>query len=155
MESADATTASFAPNAPQHLQFADNFSGQAKRMVDGFIVSHQLTPPAPEPDSDDEPDPDADCASLLTSLNLTERGITSVIWSTGFGADFRYVRLPVFDNAGNPRHQNGIAPVEGLYFLGLHWLRNRASTLLSGLSDDARFIADVVRAHHRQRLEAA
>ena len=90
-----------------------------------------------------------------TSLNLSEQGITSVIWTTGFRADFSYVNLPILDNDGHPKQQQGLAHIAGLYVLGLLWLRSRKSSILFGLKDDARFVADAVHAYHQQRLEMA
>lgn len=154
MTEVDGKIASFAPNASMHVRFADEFSRQIKEMIDGYIAASNLSAPAPQYDPDDQPDFNADCASSLTELNLDEQHITSIIWATGFGADFSYIRLPVFDGSGNPVHRNGIAAVNGVYFMGLHWMRNRKSTILYGIKDDARFIADAVLTAHRQTLSA-
>ncbi|MBO0931787.1 flavin-containing monooxygenase [Fibrella aquatilis] len=155
MTDADDTMVAFAANAAMHVQFADEFSAQVKGMVDAFIQETGLTAPAPTPDPDDAPDPDVNCVDPITSLNLTGHGVTSVIWATGFGADFSYLHLPVFDSTGQPEHHNGITSTGGLYFLGLHWLRSRKSTTLLGLGEDARFIVDAACAYHQQCSELA
>lgn len=151
----DGQTVVFQPDAPQHVAFADDFSAQVKGMIDGFVAGNQLVVPAPEPDANDLPDADAACASTVTALDLDKSGITSVIWATGFGADFSYVHLPVFDRDGYPKHVDGVTDVEGLYFLGLEWLRNRKSALLLGIKDDARFIVETAHAYHKQPVKAA
>ena len=154
-ETVEGQTLHLRPNAPEHVTFADEFSKQAKSMINGFIATKQLTAPSPETDPDDEPDTAADCASSITTLNLTEQGIASVIWATGFRSDFYYAHLPILDNDGNPIHQQGQSTVEGLYFLGLPWLRNRKSSLLSGIKDDAQFIAECVYAYSQQDAAAS
>jgi putative flavoprotein involved in K+ transport len=68
----------------------------------------------------------------------------SVIWATGYRPDFRWLRLPVLDAAGRPRHRRGVSEVPGLYFLGLPWLHTRGSALLGGVGRDAAHLADVI-----------
>jgi putative flavoprotein involved in K+ transport len=133
------------PNAAMHIQFADGFSKKVKEMIDGFIMQSQTNAPAPEIDEDDIPDIDAVSASPITTLDLSVHNIRSVIWTTGFKSNFNYIKLPVFDADGNPKHQDGIADVEGLYFLGLSWLRKRKSVTLAGIKEDAEFIAEKAR----------
>lgn len=150
LENADEQNVFVQPNARMHVTFADEFSNQVKGMIDGFIVNNQITASTPEFDPDDAPDLTTDCANTIASLNLKDHGITSIIWSTGFGADFSYVKLPILDSDGNPKHHQGISAIEGLYFLGLPWLRSRKSSILFGLKDDARFIAETVYAYSQQ-----
>jgi len=38
-------------------------------------------------------------------------------------------------------HNNGISEIEGLYFLGLPWLRKRKSGIILGIEEDAGFMA--------------
>jgi putative flavoprotein involved in K+ transport len=129
------------PNAAMHIQFADGFSKKVKEMIDGFIMQTQMEAPAPEIDEDDMPDTDAVSASPITTLDFSVHNIRSVIWTTGFKSNFNYLKLPVFDADGNPKHKDGIADVGGLYFLGLSWLRKRKSVTLVGIKEDAAFIA--------------
>jgi len=144
MENADGQNLFFQPNASMHVKFADEFSKKVKGMVDEFILKNQITAPPPETDHEDIPDIDASCASSVSSLNLEEHNILSVIWTTGFGGNFSYIKLPVLDEAGNPRHQDGVSPVAGLYFLALPWLRARKSVTIYGIKEDAEFIAEKV-----------
>jgi putative flavoprotein involved in K+ transport len=134
----------FQPNAAQHVMFADGFSKKAKEMIDEFIQKSGIDAPESEPDPADEPDPAAACASDITTLNSRENNISSIIWTTGFGADFSWIKLPVTDTNGNPKHTNGISEVKGLYFLGFPWLRKRKSGIIYGISEDAEFIADKI-----------
>ena len=84
------------------------------------------------------------CASSISSLNFEKDNIRSIVWATGFTGDFNYIKLPVFDSEGNLKHQDGVAAVPGLYFLGYPWLRGRKSVVLFGIKDDAAFIAEKV-----------
>lgn len=93
------------------------------------------------------PDTNASCASSITSLDLEAQTIRSVIWTTGFNADYGYIKLPILDKDGNPKIQNGLAAAEGLYFLGLPWLLTRKSGLIYGIKDDAAFICKKVYAY--------
>jgi putative flavoprotein involved in K+ transport len=144
MENANEKNVFFQPYAAIHVKFADGFSAKVKGMIDEFIIKNQLKAPPPEIDSEDRPDINADCASTITSLNPEEHNIRSIVWTTGFSGNFSYIKLPVFDNDGNPKHQDGITDVKGLYFIGLPWLRSRKSTILFGLKGDAEFIAGKV-----------
>ena len=68
--------------------------------------------------------------------------VTNVIWCTGFRSDFSWIHLPVFDEAGDPRHVRGVVSNEpGLYFVGLLFLYAAASDVLPGVGRDAEHIA--------------
>ena len=142
IKEADGKQVVLLPNAAMHIQFADGFSKKVKEMIDGFIMQNQIAAPSPEKDEEDTPDNEAASASSIISLHLAEHNIRSVIWTTGFKANFSYIKLPVFDNEGNPKHQDGVADIGGLYFLGLSWLRKRKSITLVGIKEDAAFIAE-------------
>ncbi len=134
----------FLPDARQHVKFADDFSIKVKKMIDVFILKTNMSAPLPENDPADYPDPEASCASPLTMINLRENRISSIIWSTGFTCDFSYLKFPVFDNYGFPRHFNGMTEIDGLYFIGLPWLRKRKSGIISGIVEDSEVIADYI-----------
>ena len=67
------------------------------------------------------------------------------MWACGPRPDYeRWVHFPnAFDELGFPIQQDGASSVvPGLYFLGTHFLRNRKSSLLLGIGEDARVIAE-------------
>jgi putative flavoprotein involved in K+ transport len=67
--------------------------------------------------------------------------VRNVVWCSGFGHDFRWIHLPVFDAEGAPVHQRGVATAQpGLYFLGLPFLYGVTSALIGGVGRDAEFI---------------
>jgi putative flavoprotein involved in K+ transport len=77
-------------------------------------------------------------------LDLYEAKISTIIWATGFQADFNWVHLPVLDSQGLPIHQRGISPVHGLYFIGFPWLISRKSGIIYGIEHDANYITSVI-----------
>ncbi len=91
------------------------------------------------------PDP-AELTEPLLSLDLAALGITSIVWATGYGYDLDWVDLPVLDGASRPVHRRGVTEVAGIYFLGLQWLHKSKSAFLSGVGDDAAFLAETIAA---------
>ena len=147
MGNADALTIFLKPDAAANVRFADESSMKVKEMIDQYIQKTQLNAPPPEEDLGDAPDETAACVSAVTSLNLIENNITTIIWTTGFVGDYSYLKFPVFNGNGMPRHHNGISDINGLYFLGLPWLRKRKSGIILGIEEDAKFIAELILAH--------
>jgi len=103
-----------------------------------------ITPPPLEPDPADVPDPQAGCVSPLRRLNLREAQVSTVIWATGFKADFSWIHLPVLGADGRPIYERGISPVRGLYFIGFPWLNSRKSGIIYGIEEDAQYIAAAI-----------
>ena len=65
----------------------------------------------------------------------------AVVWATGFRPDYRWIKLPVFDGNGFPRHERGVVPeAPGLYFAGLHFQSALTSALLGGVGRDVQYI---------------
>ncbi|MDG1280386.1 MAG: NAD(P)/FAD-dependent oxidoreductase [Pseudorhodobacter sp.] len=89
--------------------------------------------------------PEAECIrSPILSVDLAEAGITTVIWATGYVPDFSWLSLDAFDASGKPRHQRGVSPEPGLYFLGLPWQSRRGSSFIWGVWHDAKYVADQI-----------
>jgi len=90
---------------------------------------------------------DADPVCLrdpVRELNLSEAGITTIIWATGFTNDYSWLNIDVFDEQGRPKHQRGVTIESGIYFLGLPWLSRRGSSFIWGVWHDAKFLADQI-----------
>ena len=76
-----------------------------------------------------------------------------MIWCTGFRPDFSWIHLPVFDEAGNPKHVRGVVSDEpGLYFVGLLFLYAAVSDVLPGVGRDAEHIAKHIASRNRSAL---
>ncbi|MEM8686077.1 MAG: NAD(P)-binding domain-containing protein [Pseudomonadota bacterium] len=77
------------------------------------------------------------------SLKLQDENIKTIIWATGYKPDYSWLHLPVFDRKGALRHDGGIASdVDGLYVMGLPFMRRRKSSYIDGVADDAADLAD-------------
>ena len=86
-------------------------------------------------------------------LQMDLSGIGAVVWATGYAADHSCLKLPVFDRKGQLRHDGGVVG-NGLYAMGLPFMRNRRSTYIDGAVDDARALADHLSASINNRLAA-
>jgi putative flavoprotein involved in K+ transport len=71
--------------------------------------------------------------------------VDAVIWATGFRPDYSWIRLPVLDEQGMPRHRRGVTDSLRLYFLGMKNQYSRGSSLIYWVKDDAQYIVDRVR----------
>lgn len=79
---------------------------------------------------------------IIPQLDLSEAGVSTVVWATGYRSDYSWVHLPVFDGRGIPVQIRGITDCSGLYFLGLHWMHTFGSGLLSYVGRDAAHVVD-------------
>ncbi|MDA5095822.1 NAD(P)-binding domain-containing protein [Aliiroseovarius sp. KMU-50] len=86
-------------------------------------------------------------------IDLKQEGFGAVIWATGYRPDHSWLKLPVFDRKGRVLHHGGIIS-DGLYVMGLPFLRRRKSTFIDGAGDDARDLASHLETHLGQRLAA-
>jgi len=67
----------------------------------------------------------------------------AIIWAIGYKADWSFIQVDgALDERGGILHQQGVSPVEGLYFAGLPWQRNRASGLVMGAREDAALVVE-------------
>jgi len=91
--------------------------------------------------------PDPECVTHpIRSLDLAALGITTILWATGFGFDYSWMDIDVFDAQGRPRHHKGVSDVAGLYFIGLPWLSSRGSSFIWGCWRDAAALAQHIAA---------
>ena len=111
------------------------------RDADAYIEQNGLPfPPEPEAWS---LLPDPDCITHpITTLDLEQAGIGTILWATGFKFDFSWLNVNAFDDKGLPFHKRGISAESGIYFLGLPNLVNRASSFIYGVWHDAKYLAD-------------
>ena len=93
---------------------------------------------------------DPDCVTNpIREMNLAKAGVTSIIWATGYGVDYSWLKADAFDDKGKPKHHRGVSTEPGIYFIGLPWLSRRASSFIYGVWYDARYLADHI-ANQRQ-----
>ena len=70
--------------------------------------------------------------------------ISTIIWATGFVADYGWMKVDAFGERGKPQHQRGVSSEPGIYFLGLPWQSRRGSSFIWGVWHDAKYVADQI-----------
>ncbi|MDI3213235.1 NAD(P)/FAD-dependent oxidoreductase [Arthrobacter sp. AL12] len=128
----------FSEDLPARLALVEaGFGARLGRMADAYIHAAGIDAPPADPVPADDWLP----AESGARLNLDAEGITSIIWSTGYGLDFSFLDVPALDQWNYPRHSSGVTDVPGLYAVGLPWLTKHLSATLSVVGDDAEFVA--------------
>jgi putative flavoprotein involved in K+ transport len=126
----------FAADLRKNLDAADAVAEGIKDSIDSHIAAEGIDAPEEErytPVWHPDVEPRA--------LDLAATPVGSVVWSTGFGADYRWIDLPVFDGRGYPTHRRGVTTIAGVYFLGLPWQHTWGSGRFCGVADDAEYLA--------------
>jgi putative flavoprotein involved in K+ transport len=79
-----------------------------------------------------------------TLADGTVLDVATVIWSTGFRPDYRWVHVPGFvGDDGWPAGPRGVAAsAPGLYFLGVPFTYGFTSMLVAGAGRDAGYVVD-------------
>lgn len=142
-ESYNAGVLHFASDLAQNIAAGDANYLSVLKEADDYIARNGLDLPE-EPDAHII-DADPDCVTNpLRQLNLSEAGIASIIWATGFKSDYSWLQVNAFDDKGAPKHQRGVAAEPGIYFLGLPWQSRRGSSFIWGVWHDAKYVADII-----------
>lgn len=138
----------FADDLIENIQFGDEISAQFKNRIDEFIERNGLKAPAPVEDEAEVVAPRLPQRPIL-SLDLVERNISAIVWCTGFEGDFSWIDVPgVLDGQRQPVHEDGIAPVPGIYFAGLDFASTRRSGTVMAVEDEARRFAGQILARN-------
>ena len=122
----------FADDLALNLERADGFFDERFRRAIDTYIERAAIPARPDDNVAVTHRPQG-----LTELNLARAGISTIIWATGYGLDYRWIVAPIFDELGYPRNLRGATDVPGLYFLGLLWQHSVASASLLGPEFDA------------------
>jgi putative flavoprotein involved in K+ transport len=140
-----------APDLHETLEKVDQFEIGALQKINEYIDRAALESP-----TESIPELyDGYSQELITALDLSACGISTVIWATGYLFDYSLVELPVVDEDGYPIQKRGVTRFDGLYFLGMPWLHNRRSGILFGVGDDAAYLAKHIVARSAARLPIA
>jgi len=132
---ADVRDALFAPDLQASIAWGD----QRHEKIIGDFRDHAAAAGLRWEDLDPAQPVDAE---PLERLPLSELG--AVVFTSGFRPDYEsWVDFPdAFDDLGFPVHRDGASTaVPGLYFVGVHFLRKRKSSLLIGVGEDAAIVA--------------
>jgi len=135
------TRLAFGDDLAANLDHADAVAESIKDTIDAFIAQHEI-------DAPQEPryTPVWTPGEPVRELDYAQAGIAAVIWCIGYGSDYRWIEVPVFDGHGYPRHRRGVTSEPGLYFVGLPWLYTWGSGRFSGVARDAAYIVDCIEA---------
>jgi len=78
-------------------------------------------------------------SSPRLGIDLDSGEIRTIVWATGYRADYSWLDVPrAFDARGRLKHDGGVIASPGLYTLGLNFMRRRKSSFIHGAEDDAR-----------------
>jgi putative flavoprotein involved in K+ transport len=132
----------------EYIRNADAKSEELRDKIDAFVEERGLMAPQPDPDPADTSLGEDEHVDYLTKLDLEEAEVSTIIWCTGFTAEFSWIDLPVTEANGRPVHHNGEAQVPGIYFVGFPWLSKRKSGVVLGIDEDAHHISDLIIQDH-------
>ncbi|MGR0158596.1 flavin-containing monooxygenase [Paenarthrobacter nitroguajacolicus] len=142
LEAVDDGDITFSNDLPDRLAALESaFSQRSRKAIDAYIAAAGIDAPAQPPAPVDEWLPPE-----TAGLNLAHQNITTVLWSSGYKLDFRFVNMPLVDEWGYPRHSRGVAEIPGLYVVGLPWLTRHYSSIVGGVGLDAKYVAGRVAA---------
>jgi putative flavoprotein involved in K+ transport len=145
MQAADQDVVRLAPDLSKRLAYGDASYAVFLEMADTHVRRHGLELPEDSLAREVRPDP-LSLIEPLRQLDLQAAGISTVIWATGYAFEFGWINVPVLNTRGEPVHRQGITERPGMYFLGLPWLANLNSSLLSGVGNDAARLGDHIAA---------
>ncbi len=141
---ADGDRARFAQDLTDTIAWGDAQFGELMQLFDRTAVERGWPRP-------NVPDPAPFDASSPDTVSLA--GFGAVIFAGGFRPDYRSW-LPwsaAFDDLGFPIQTDGASTfVDGLYFVGVPFLRTRKSPLLLGVGEDAEVVAASIAARASQ-----
>lgn len=120
--------------------------------VDDWIAERGFSDCGPQ---EDRPVSTTLPAEPMLQADLTDEGIRTVLWATGYRPDYSWLNVPVLDRKGYLRHAGGVVDAPGMYVLGLPFLRKRNSTLIDGVGEDARVLSDHLMNHLNKAAVAA
>jgi len=128
----------FAADLGESVAWGDDRYRQFRELVLGLARTRDLPEPAL---------PDLDLFDSRPPQTLDATTLGAVVFAGGFRPDYeRWLRLPGgFDDLGFPVHENGESlAAPGLFFVGVHFLRTRKSSLLYGVGEDAALVAATI-----------
>jgi putative flavoprotein involved in K+ transport len=147
LKSAQGRQLNFAPDLKENLAHADKTDAGIRKAIDEYIMENELEAPAEEtPNLTDGFE-----AETITNLDLGEAGIQTIIWACGYSFDYSWIKFPIFDQKGYPQHKQGRTEIPGLYFLGLQYQTRLKSSLLFGVGQDAKMIAEHI--HQGRKIQ--
>jgi len=145
----EGTQLAFGDDLAANLDRADAVAESIKDTIDAFIAQAGID--APE---EARYQPVWTPGEPVRALDYRAAGIAAVVWCIGYGSDYRWIEVPVFDGRGYPRHRRGVTSEPGLYFIGLPWLYTWGSGRFSGVARDAAYLVDAIEARAGRRIRS-
>lgn len=96
----------------------------------------------PDPEARTIPPGPEGLQTPVLALDLGAAEVGTILWATGYGADYRWLPAGATDAQGRPRHARGVGAEPGIYFLGLPWQTRWGSSFIWGVWYDARYVCD-------------
>jgi putative flavoprotein involved in K+ transport len=130
----------FADDLAASIAWGDDRYREFVHMASELCAARGMPDPAlPEPEPFEAVSP--------ASIDVGSLG--AVVFSGGFRPDYSWIDVPgICDEMGFPAHHDGASTaLPGLFFVGVHFLRTRKSSLLCGVGEDAAVVAHGVAAH--------
>jgi putative flavoprotein involved in K+ transport len=136
-----------ADDLEQNLAKGDGSFENFKKAIDEYVTKAGLEAPEAQ-QSERSSNITKKVSTPVSHLNLKDARVSAIVWASGFRYDFDWVKLPIFDDAGEPVHRRGVTQCPGIYFLGLRWLYKRKSAFLlrAGPAEDAAYLAEQIMA---------
>ena len=117
----------FADDLAEHAAYAERVSADLRREIDDYIAAKGIDAPPAEIDAA-EAAPARFPEPPILELDLVAAGITtSVIWSTGFRGDYRWLQVPGATDAEGQPAQSRCVSVPGVFFAGIDFGPRRSS----------------------------
>jgi putative flavoprotein involved in K+ transport len=134
-----------------HVSFGDGLAGtltKGKEFSAGLVarIEEHIRASGTDAPAPDQPGDQPVSVVGIEELDLRERGVGTILWSSGYRPDFGWIDGLLTDDFGWPLQQRGVTEHPGLYFVGLNWLHKRKSALLFGVGEDAEHVVSHVAA---------
>lgn len=140
---ADGRTVMFADDLAESVAWGDDRYRQIMALSHDLAAARGIRlPPVPEPAPFDARGPE----------QIAIADLSAVIFTGGYRPDYGMLAPwpEAFDDMGFPIQLDGTSPVvPGLFFVGVHFMRKRKSSLLYGVGEDASLVAEAVAARVR------
>jgi putative flavoprotein involved in K+ transport len=147
MREIDAGKIIFADDLERTLTQGETWFANLRIQMDEYVRAHGLN--LREEGSSEQPS--SDRAPPIVELDVTDAGIATVIWASGFAYNFDWVKLPVLGSLGEPLQRRGVSPCPGFYFLGLRQMSSLRSSVFEGVGEDAAYVSAHIAARYEER----
>lgn len=149
LTSAHGSRLSFSDDLITNLDNADAVALRINQRIERYIQKNAIEAPVDKTAVNSWEPP------ITAEIDVFEEEISSIIWATGYGLDFSWIKAPVFNETGYPIYDRGVTELDGLYFTGLNWLWTWGSGRIYSAGDDAKFILEHMLDSDGQSLLAA